>query len=147
MVRSTKTYTLDEYLSEHTEGKDFEAVGNILTNFVGKCIWLQPKKQRWHYNYYTLPTYMIKEVDTQNSRLIVYPIKANVVDIEKTQDYDATEYTTFKYELEKKTKSLKLKLIEPWLIRVGNCNVHTNHIKELDFDKTDKICTYYRMYD
>lgn len=141
-----KPYSLNEYLSEHNSGEDFIFVNDIIHNLIGKAIWMEPKKHGWHYNYYTIPLYIVVNIDREKSRLIVHPIKAHALEV--THDYDYTEYTTFKYEIDTtKKKSINLGLIRPGLLKIGTSHVFTNHIKELDFDKEDKVCTYYRLYD
>ena len=143
-----KTYTINEYLSERSSKEDFIFVNTILSDFIGKCIWMQPKKKGWRYNYYTIPLYMIKDIDKENSRLIVQPIKAHIVKVD--HDYaDYSDYTTFKYEIDTKKKptSLKLGLVNPHTVKVGATYVALHEIKELDFSKEERICTYYRLYD
>ena len=138
-----KVFNIGEYLSYRLSKDDLLFIDKILNEWPGYCIWLN-KGGKCYFDMYTLPSYLIKEIDKANSRLIVYPIKAQEVSNERT--YDGT-WTTFKYTVEKKTKSLKLGLCHQGLIKVGTSFVNTADVRKTDLTKQDKTLTRMNVWD
>lgn len=142
-MRKTKIYKVGEYLSEHMGKEDIIFINNII-NYAGKCIWLEQGGKSL-INRYMLPCYIIKEVDVDNSMLIVNPIKATVVSIERDSGYN--EWTTFKYDVINKTKKLKLGLVETHLLKIGSGYVNSYYVRDTDLSKEDKTMTRENPWD
>ncbi len=142
-MRKTKIYKVGEYLSEHMGKEDIIFINNII-NYAGKCIWLEQGGKSL-INRYMLPCYIIKEVDVDNSMLIVNPIKATTVSIERDSGYN--EWTTFKYNVINKTKKLKLGLVETHLLKIGSSYVNSYYIRDTDLSKEDKTMTRENPWD
>jgi len=142
-MRKNKIYKVGEYLSEHMGKEDIIFINNII-NYVGKCIWLEQGGKSL-INRYMLPCYLIKEVDVDNSMLIVNPIKATTVSIERDSGYN--EWTTFKYDVINKTKQLKFGLVETHLLKIGSRYVNSYYVRDTDLTKPDKTMTRENPWD
>ena len=143
-MRKNKIYKISEYLSEHMTSEDIVFVDNIANNYVGKCIWLE-KGGRSLINRYMLPCYQIKAIDPDNSTLIVNPIKATVISKERDSGYN--EWTTFKYDVINKTKTLKFGLVETHLLKIGSGYVNSYNVRDTDLTKPDKTLTRENPWD
>ncbi|MBO4622420.1 MAG: hypothetical protein J5691_00900 [Bacilli bacterium] len=145
-MRKNKVYKLGEYLSEHMTPEDIIFVDNIANHYVGKCIWLEQGNGKSLINRYMLPCYIIKEVDVDNSTLIVNPIKATALSKERDSMYN--EWTTFKYDVvTNKTKTLKLGLVEAHLLKIGCAYVNSYNVRDTDLTKPDKTLTRENPWD
>ena len=98
---ATNTSSLAEYLNTHNSAKDITLINDILTDWVGRCIWLNSGGKSY-LTQYSQPKYMIKGIDTDNSKLIVCPITSEITGVK--HDYSGT-WNTFKYNIEKKQKT------------------------------------------
>lgn len=139
-----KIYKLGEYLSEHMNKEDIVFVENIANHYVGKCIWLEQNSKSL-INNYMLPCYIIKGVDVDNSTLIVNPIKATPLSKERDSQYN--EWTTFKYDVVNKIKTLKLGLVEAHLLKIGSSYVNSYNVRDTDLTKPDKTMTRENPWD
>lgn len=137
--------SLGEYLSLNMRPEDIVFVDKILNEWPGCCIWMNVGG-KCYFNSYTLPKYLIKEIDKDNSRLIVYPITAKEVEHERTYDGD---WTTFDFTVEKKTKSLKLGLIHTGQVKIGSSYVNVADIRKTDLNSmgTRKNLTRMNVWD
>ena len=143
-MRKNKIYKVGEYLSEHMGKEDIIFINNVI-NYAGKCIWLEQGNGKSLINRYMLPCYIIKEVDVDNSTLIVNPIKATP--IAKEHDSQYNEWTTFEYSIVNKTKTLKLGLVEAHLLKIGCAYVNSYNVRDTDLTKPDKTMTRENPWD
>ena len=143
-MRKNKIYKIGEYLSEHMGKEDIIFINNVI-NYAGKCIWLEQGNGKSLINRYMLPCYIIKEVDVDNSTLIVNPIKATPIAKERDSQYN--EWTTFKYSIVNKTKTLKLGLVEAHLLKIGCAYVISYNVRDTDLTKPDKTLTRENPWD
>ena len=143
-MRKNKIYKLGEYLTENMTPEDIVFVNNVANNYVGKCIWLE-KGGKSLINRYMLPCYQIKAIDPDNSTLIVNPIIATP--IAKEHDSSYNEWTTFKYDVQKQTKTLKLGLVETHLLKIGCAYVNSYNVRDTDLTKPDKTLTRENPWD
>ena len=142
---SQKPLSLPEYLSTNLNKDTITFINDILTKWPGYCIWLN-QGGKCYFNSYSVPKYLIKEIDKDNSRIIVYPI-SNKQTSEK-RDYDGT-WSTFKYTVEKKTKSLKLSILHTNQVKIGAQNVNIADIRATDLkqEEQDKRLTRMNVWD
>ena len=140
-----KVYKLGEYLSENMTSEDIVFVNEIANNYIGKCIWLECGNSKSLLNRYMLPKYIIKDVDADNSVLIVNPITAT--EISKERDSQYNEWTTFKYDVQKQIKKLKIGLVETHLLKIGSSYVNSYNVRETDLTKPDKTLTRENPWD
>ena len=77
---------------------------------------------------------------------ILYPITNKQTSEER--NYDGT-WNTFKYTVEKKTKSLKLSIIHPNQVKIGNQYVNIANIRKTDLkqEEQDKRLTRMNIWD
>ena len=143
-MRKNKIYKVGEYLSEHMGKEDIIFINNVI-NYAGKCIWLEQGNGKSLINRYMLPCYIIKEVDVDNSTLIVNPIKATP--IAKEHDSQYNEWITFEYSIVNKTKTLKLGLVEAHLLKIGCAYVNSYNVRDTDLTKPDKTMTRENPWD
>lgn len=144
-MRKNKIYKLGEYLTENMTPEDIVFVNNVANNYIGKCIWLEKGNGKSLINRYMLPCYIIKAIDPDNSTLIVNPIKATP--IAKEHDSQYNEWTTFKYDIVNKTKTLKLGLVEAHLLKIGCAYVNSYNVRDTDLTKLDKTLTRENPWD
>lgn len=139
-----KTYLLGEYLSYDSSKEAIVLIDNILKEWPGKCIWLNSGGKSY-FNSYNIPTYLIKEIDADKSRLIVYPI--NKEEVSTRRDADGT-WTTFKYTVdETKTKSLLIRILSEKTIKLGTQYIYITDIRTTDLTKPDEILTRMNVWD
>ena len=139
-----KTYLLGEYLSYDSSKEAIVLIDNILKEWPGKCIWLSSGGKSY-FNSYNIPTYLIKEIDVDKSRLIVYPI--NKEEVSTRRDADGT-WTTFKYTVDKtKTKSLLIRILGEKTIKLSTQYVNTTDIRTTDLIKPYEILTRMNVWD
>lgn len=144
-MRKNKVYKLGEYLTENMTPEDIIFVDNIANHYIGKCIWLEKGNSKSLINRYMLPCYVIKAIDPDNSTLIVNPIKATP--IAKEHDSQYNEWTTFKYDVQKQNKTLKLGLVEAHLLKIGCAYVNSYNVRDTDLTKLDKTLTRENPWD
>ena len=140
-----KPQSLPEYLMNNMNKDTLTFIDDILNKWPGYCIWLV-QGGKCYFNSYSVPKYLIKEIDKDNSRLIVYPITNKITS--ESRDYDGT-WNTFKYTVEKKTKSLKLNILYPNQVKIGNQYVNIANIKATDLkqEEQDKRLTRMNVWD
>lgn len=140
-----KPQSLPEYLMNNMNKDTLTFVDDILNKWPGYCIWLN-QGGKCYFNSYSVPKYLIKEIDKDNSRLIVYPITNEITS--ESRDYDGT-WNTFKYTVEKKTKSLKLSILHINQIKIGNQYVNIANIRATDLkqEEQDKRLTRINVWD
>lgn len=143
-MRKNKIYKIGEYLSENMTKEDIVFVDNIINHYVGKCIWLE-KGGKSLINRYMLPCYIIKGIDLDNSTLIVNPITATALSKERDSEYN--EWTTFKYDVQKQNKTLKIGLVETHLLKIGSTYVNSYNVRDTDLTKPDKTLTRENPWD
>jgi len=139
-----KTYLLGEYLFHDSSKEAIVLIDSILKEWPGKCIWLNSGGKSY-FNSYNTPTYLIKEIDADKSRLIVYPI--NKEEVSTRRDADGT-WTTFKYTVDKtKTKSLLIRILGEKTIKLSTQYVNTTNIRTTDLTKPYEILTRMNVWD
>lgn len=140
-----KPLSITEYLSENLNKDTLTFVDDILNKWPGCCIWLN-NGGKSYYNMYSVPKYLIKEIDKDNSRLIVYPITNTKTSEE--HNYTGT-WTTFKYTVQKKTKSVKLSILHTNQVKIGNQYVNIADIRKTDLkqEEQDKRLTREPIWD
>ena len=140
-----KPLSLPEYLIENMNKDTLTFVDDILNKWPGYCIWLNAGGNAY-FNSYHIPKYLIKEIDKDKSRLIVYPITAK--QIKEERDRNGT-WTTFDFTVEKKTKSLKLSILHTNQVKIGNQYVNIYNIRETDlnYEGTKKTLTRMNVWD
>lgn len=139
-----KTYLLGEYLFHDSSKEAIVLIDSILKEWPGKCIWLNSGGKSY-FNSYITPTYLIKEIDVDKSRLIVYPINKEEV---STRRNEAGTWTTFKYTVDKtKTRSLLIRILGEKNIKLGTQYIYINDIRTTDLTKPDEILTRMNVWD
>lgn len=140
-----KPLSLPEYIMHNTNKDTFVFIDEILNNWPGYCIWMNAGGKSY-YTMYDLPKYLIKEIDKDNSRVIVYPITHTQTS--ETRDHTGT-WNTFKYTVEKKVKSLKLNILYTNQVKIGTQYVNIANIRKTDLkqEEQDKRLTRMNVWD
>lgn len=140
-----KPQSLPDYLMQNPNKNTLVFIDKVLNEWPGCCIWMNAGG-KCYFNSYSVPKYLIKEIDKDNSRLIVYPITHKQTS--EYRDRNGT-WNTFDYTVEKKTKSLKLSVLYTNQVKIGTQHVNVADIRKTDLNQEaqDKRLTRMNVWD
>lgn len=140
-----KPQSLPDYLMQNPNKNTLVFIDKVLNEWPGCCIWMNAGG-KCYFNSYSVPKYLIKEIDRDNSRLIVYPITHKQTS--EYRDHNGT-WNTFDYTVEKKTKSLKLSVLYTNQVKIGTQHVNVADIRKTDLNQEaqDKRLTRMNVWD